>query len=123
MKKFNSRLVVCFVLLILIIPAQANHLPDVPEIEGVVTRAKSGQKLAGVEIVFEGMRGGRAVRISSATSRDDGAYYLRDEAFLDFADESITVTVTLDGYQKWRKVVTLDRSPLVINIELTPATN
>lgn len=123
MKKFKSRLVLCLALLLMMMPAQAHRRPDVPEIEGVVTRANSSEKLAGVEIIFEGTQDGRAVRISSATSGADGTYYRRDEAFLDFAGESITVTATLNGYQQWRKVVTLDTSPLVINIELTPATN
>ena len=123
MKKLKLLLVICSVLVAGLAPVQAEAKPDVPEIMGVVTNSASGEKLSGVEIKFEGSRRGRVVRISSATSREDGAYYLRDEAFLEFGDKSITVTVTLDGYQKWSKVVTLDTSPLTINIALTPTTN
>jgi hypothetical protein len=89
---------------------------------GVVTASGSNEKLSGVEIKFEGTRGGRLVLIGSATSREDGSYYLRDEGFLGFGGDTIRVTASLSGYKTWSGDVTLDGT-VTLNIELTPASN
>ena len=95
--------------------------PDVPEILGVVTRSGSGKKLAGVKITFDVTGGDKVVRLSSTTSRSDGTYYIRDEAFLGFGQTPILVTARLNGYAEWSQTVQLDESPLTVNIQLTPA--
>jgi hypothetical protein len=121
MKKLNLFLAICCVLVVALMRAQANGSPDVPEIQGVVTRSGSSEKLAGVKITFLGLRGEQMVQISSATSWNDGTYYRRDEAFFEFADKPIVVRATLAGYKEWSKAVTLDSTPEIVNIELTPA--
>jgi hypothetical protein len=88
--------------------------PDVPEITGTVTSSGSGKKLAGVTIGFYD----KGSRFSSATSRGDGTYFIRDEAFL--GRDSFVVRVTQNGYAEWTKAVDLDAQQLTVNIELTP---